>query len=183
MIALIKLQMEKQEETKLSKIESQGLINIMNLEKVSLPSVGNVIESNNVLEVSSLNGQPKLPEAPSNGFDEFINKLKVTTTQWIIVVDETDTPHYALDAHAVFKDLYKGQEIKLIDYCLKPLIFQSDEDTFLDVLHAIYKSKTEYQEKDSMIILFWKGEERRIVTNNDALTLISKNMFVSSEKV
>ena len=68
--------MEKEEETKLSKIESQGMINFAYSDKIMLSDIGNVIYPDSILMMSVQNGDGFIFKFNTRQFDHIFEKIK-----------------------------------------------------------------------------------------------------------
>lgn len=169
--ALIKFQMDKEEETNISKIESKGIINFLELDKVAIGNLGNVIESTSVIQINTENVEVQFPELNTIEFESIVKKINNSSKKWIIITNKNDQPLYVLNSLALAKDLAKNKEISsLLDYCHKPVVYESGSHTFHYVMETLHK-------KLSKVVLVWQENDRRIITNRDALRLILKGII------
>jgi len=169
--ALIKFQMDKEEETNISETESKGIINFLQLDKFALKNLGSAIEATSIMQIKAENGEVQFPKLNTNEFESFLQKINNSSRKWIIITDNNDQPLYVLNSLALAKDLAKNKEIScLLDYCHKPLVYKSGEHPFLDVMEPLHNEL-------SKVILVWQESNRRIITNRDALRLILKGII------
>jgi len=169
--ALINFQMDKKEETNITEIESKGIINFLHLDKITIENLGSVIESTSVIQINTENVEVQFPELNTNEFESLVKKINNSTRKWIIITNYNNQPLYVLNSLALAKDLAKNKEaIYLLDYCHKPLVYESGVHTFIDVMETIHK-------KVSKVALVWQENDRRIITNRDVLRLILKGII------
>jgi len=169
--ALIKFQMDKEEETNISKIESKGIINFLELDKVAIGNLGNVIESTSVIQINTENVEVQFPELNTIEFESIVKKINNSSKKWIIITNNNDQPLYVLNSLDFAKDLAKNIEVSsLLDYCHKPLVYKSGSHTFHYVMETLHKEL-------SKVVLVWQENDRRIITNRDALRLILKGII------
>jgi metal transporter CNNM len=169
LIALIELQKDKEAETKILGSESQGIINILSLKSAELAHLGIAINSDSIVSLKSRDGKIEIPEIKINQDNEFIKKVNASLGEWIILVDEQNEPHYVLNTDHFRSELSKGKSFNLTDLCINPLTFKSSKTSFLEAL-------TSLRNTPSRVILVWDREEKRIITNRDALRLILKGI-------
>ncbi len=169
--ALIKFQMDKEKETNISKVESKGIINFLQLDEFAIKNLGSAIEATSIMQTNAINGEVQFPKLNTDEFEPFLQKINNSSRKWIIITDNNDQPLYVLNSLALAKDLAKNKEIScLLDYCHKPLVYKSGEHPFLDVMEPL-------QNELSKVILVWQESNRRIITNRDALRLILKGII------
>jgi len=169
--ALIKFQMDKEEETNISKIESKGIINFLELDKVAIENLGSVIESTSVIQINTENVEVQFPKLNTNEFESFVKKINNASSKWIIITDKNDHPLFVLNSLALAKELNKNKGFNcLLDFCYKPLVYESGQHTFHYVMETLQKEL-------SKVVLVWQENNRRIITNRDALRLILKGII------
>jgi len=168
-IALIELQRDKEAETKVSELESQGVINFLGLDKIALADLGDTIDPDSIIRLESKDGQLIFPDKNTEQDDEFVKKINASSRKWIILVDEQDKPHHVLNSYIFRSELFKGKPFDLVEFCYTPLIFRSGKASFLEVLTSLHN-------KPSKVALVWEKEEKRIITHRDALRLILKGI-------
>ncbi len=169
--ALIKFQMDKEKETNISKVESKGIINFLQLDEFAIKNLGSSIEDTSIMQTNAINGEVQFPKLNTDEFEPFLQKINNSSRKWIIITDNNNQPLYVLNSLALAKDLAKdNQAINLLDYCHKPLVYKSTAHTFLNMLETLHK-------KVSKVVLVWKEDEHRIITSRDVLHLILKGII------
>ncbi len=169
LIELIEVQKDKESETKIAESESQGMLNILNLKNIELADLGITIDPESIVRLKSKNGKIVIPEIKANQDDEFVKKVNASMKEWIILVDQQDEPHYVLNSNHFRSELSKGRPFDLIELYHKPLTFKSGKTSFLEALTSLRRSP-------SKVIIVWEREEKRIITNREALRLILKGI-------
>jgi metal transporter CNNM len=169
LIALIELQKGKEAETNIPESERQGIINFLDLKNVELADLGVTIDPESIVRLKSRNGQIVIPEVTANQDDEFVKKVNASLREWIILVDEQDEPYHVLNSNLFRAELSKGKSFDPIDLCHSPLTFKSGKTSFLEGL-------TSLRNTSARAILVWEREEKRIITNREALRLILKGI-------
>ena len=169
LIELIEVQKDKESETKIAESESQGMLNILNLKNIELADLGITIDPESIVRLKSRNGKIVIPEIKVNQDDEFVKKVNASMKEWIILVDQQDEPHYVLNSNHFRSELSKGRPFDLIELYHKPLTFKSGKTSFLEALTSLRRSP-------SKVIIVWEREEKRIITNREALRLILKGI-------
>lgn len=173
--ALIKFQLNKEEETNISKIESKGILNFLHLEKVTIKSIGSTIEPTSVIQLNAKDIEMPFLNLNTPEFDSITKKINNSSKKWIIITDENKQPLYVLNSLNLAKELASNKEIKsLLDFCYKPLIYKSGEHNLLYVIEALHQEL-------SKVILVWEEDNRRIITNRDALRIILKGIIKDKE--
>ena len=171
LIELIELQKNKESETKIAASESQGMLNILNLKNIELADLGVTIDPESIVRLKSRDGKIMMPEIKSNQDDDFVKKVNASMKEWVILVDEQDEPQYVLNSNHYRSEYSKGKSFDSFDLCHKPLTFKSGRTSFMEAL-------TSLRSKPSKVILVWEKEEKRIITNREALRLVLKDIII-----
>lgn len=171
LIELIELQKDKESETKIAESESQGMLNILNLKNIDLSDLGITIDPESIIRLERKNGKIVIPEMKANQDSEFVKKVNASMKEWVILVDEQGDPHYVLNSNHFRSEFSKGKSFDPIDLCQNPLTFKSGRTSFLVALSSL-------RSMPSKVVLVWEKEEKRIITNREALRLVLKGIII-----
>ena len=171
LIELIELQKNKESETKIAASESQGMLNILNLKNIELADLGVTIDPESIVRMKSRDGKIVMPEIKANQDDDFAKKVNASMKEWVILVDEQDEPQYVLNSNHYRSEYSKGKSFDSFDLFHNPLTFKSGRTSFMEAL-------TSLRSKPSKVILVWEKEEKRIITNREALRLVLKDIII-----
>lgn len=116
-------------------------------------------------------GNLVFPNFTNSPDDPFLRRIQQSSKKWVILADEKNTPHFALDADNFLRQVFFTKTaLDPLDFCHRPVVL-SDPKTLLD--EAISRLKvTPLQTDDDVIdediILLW-GDNKKVITGADIL--------------
>ncbi|MBI9039315.1 MAG: DUF21 domain-containing protein [Bacteroidales bacterium] len=153
-------------------IEGIGAINFFSIDDMEVIHEGEELNPDSIISLKSDNGKIIFPKYEPKQDDDFIQKINKSGEKWVVFTDEKNDPKLALDTDEFIRSELFCKDRKGIEkYCHPPLIVRDDNSNLATV---IKKLKTQIDinsdvplEKD--IVLYWKDENRRIITGADIL--------------
>ncbi|MAT93578.1 MAG: Mg2+ and Co2+ transporter CorB [Halioglobus sp.] len=177
LVALLRLQKDQEEHTEISNIESAGMINFANIDKLTLLQIGQAIDSDCIITLQNCDSKAGFPEPGTSEYDELIEKVRLSTRRWFVLTDRTGAPRVSLDCHALVQRLYRGESPGLSDYCRAPVVFSDPQATFLDGLKALKADTSSPVPGRHSVFLYWSGTEKRIITASDFMYWLSQGIL------
>lgn len=163
-----------------SKLEGIGAINFLKLDDIAVTEVGEVIDPASIVMLPIKQGMPEFPAFDRNIDDGFLRQISHSCRKWIIIVDVDQQPYMALNANIFLRDvLFSRSEIKMSDYCHRPIIV-TDENTQLGRVLSGLKvhprhAADEVIEND--LILVW-NRHKRVITGTDILGRLMRDIAI-----
>ncbi|MCS3923565.1 DUF21 domain-containing protein [Methanosalsum natronophilum] len=168
----------------IGKTEGIGAINFLKLDDIKAKNEGAIIKPESIVQLPFKGHDPIFPEIKKSLDDPFIKKVQASKKKWTVIVDEQDNPRMVIDADSFVRDaLYKDEPFYPTTHCYHPIIVTSPETKMDDV---IKKFKVfPLHERDHVIdldlIIYWNGDQKRIITGSDILGLLLKGIVTRVE--
>ena len=161
-------------------LEGTGAINFLKLDDITVNQVGEVIDPESILMLPIANDMPVFPEYERDVNDAFLRQISHSGKKWVIIVDDDNQPHMALNSNEFLRDaLYAEIAPPAIHYCHRPIIVK-DDSTQLGKLLAKFKIEARHDTDDVIendIILVW-GVQPRVIAGTDILGRLLRDIAV-----
>ena len=155
----------------LDRLEGLGALNFLAIDDLPIVSEGEPLDARGVLQVPFRDGVPIFPTYEPVPEDKFVSSVEASGKQWVVIVDETETPKLALDSDAFLRRiLVKKQQVNPLDHCHVPIIVDSKSVPLGSVLSRLNVGSSDPGDniiKNDVIVLW--GEEKRVITGPDIL--------------
>ncbi len=170
-----KIMLEKHMSAKSSdigKTEGRGALNFLSLDDLKVSQEGEIVDPMSVIPLPSILDLPVFPEMERIPTDPFLQKIQISEKKWIILTDMEGHPKLVLDSDAFLRDaLYKKEPFRPYAYCHRPHLVTDPNVNLGDLLPKL-RVNPEHSEDDVIdhdLILYWRGDEHRIITGADLL--------------
>jgi metal transporter CNNM len=167
---LIKLHMQSSQ-SDVDKLEGKGSLNFLALDDLPVAAEGEIVDPHSIIRIKFKDGKPVFPEIMPSTSDEFLKAVHCSGRKWIILVDETQTPRFALQADKFIRDaLFRPESFNPHNHCHRPIIVTDGLKSLGEVIPRL-KVDPERPDDDVIdadIILYW-GEEKHVITGSDIL--------------
>jgi Mg2+/Co2+ transporter CorB len=161
----------KHEASEIDAVEGTGALNFLNLDDMAITEEGESVDPKSIISLPFSGDTPHFPHFYSDSKDPFLRIIHKSRKKWIILTDQNDTPHYALDADNFLREVFfTGEPLNPLHFCHRPIII-TDPKTPLD--HVIPRLKVTPQRSgddviDEDLILLW-ADVRQVITGADIL--------------
>jgi CBS domain containing-hemolysin-like protein len=161
----------KHEASDIDSLEGVGALNFLNLDDMAITEEGETVDPKSIISLQFSEDTPVFPYYNSDSTDPFLRVIQKSGKKWVIITDDTDTPHYALDADNFLREVFfSGEPLNPLHFCHRPIIV-TDPRTPLDSVIPQLKVVPQRSGDDVIdedIILLW-GEPRKVITGADIL--------------
>jgi metal transporter CNNM len=166
--------------SQISRLESVGAINFLNLDDIKAGEAGSRIDPQSVIVLPvDEEGLPLLPDFESTPNDSFIQILFFSGKQWVIITNLSRQPILVMNVASLIKDMFfKKNKINMIEYCYRPIIVTDHGATLGQIIKDFKVTFDREQVKSCNLVLFWTKEEKRIITGTDLLKRLLKGTAV-----
>lgn len=168
------------DKSQLSRLESIGAINFLNLDDIKVEEAGSRIDHRSVIALPvDEKGLPIFPDFECTPNDGFIQILSSLEKHWVIVTNLSHQPILVINADSLLKDMFfRKNKINIIEHCYRPIIVTAHETTLGQVIKDFKVPLEQGQVKSYNLVLFWTKEEKRIITGADLLKRMLKGTAV-----
>lgn len=168
-----------QHDSEIGETEGRGALNFLSLDDRRVALEGQVVDPASIL-VRPINlDLPTFPRRDEEGFDEFLVALKANKRKWMVIIDEESKPWLLLDSESYLcRLLSDDEEPDIYYYCHRPIVV-TDPATTLDGVIDKLEVEAEHPNDlvvDNDVILYWRDEERKIITGADILGRLLKGI-------
>ncbi len=161
----------KDKDSDIDAVEGRGALNFLNLDDMVITEEGESVDPKSIVSIPFNGNNPEFPKFNSNPEDPFLKRIQESGKKWIIITDESDMAHFALDADNFLREVFfSGQPLKPLHFCHRPIIV-SDPETTLEMVIPRLKvtpQRTGDDVIDEDLILLW-GSRKKIITGADIL--------------
>lgn len=161
----------KSEETDISAMEGQGVLNFLALDDLFIHEEGEHLDPESIVMIPFDGNHPVFPEIIKNADDPFLKRIQKSEKKWVILTDEQGEARLVLNADAFLRDAFFGNPPSPpLHHCHRPIMV-TDPNTPLE--EVIMRLQVHPQREgddviDADIILLW-GDQKRIITGADIL--------------
>jgi metal transporter CNNM len=152
-------------------VEGTGALNFLKLDDLAVAEEGENLDPESIIMLPSQNDELVFPEYACNMNDAFLKKIQLSKKKWVILIDEQEVPHFALDADQFLREvIFTNTPLDPHHFCHRPIIVD-DPKTPLDLVISrlkVYPERTEDDVIDEDIILLW-GSQKKVITGADIL--------------
>ncbi|MDD3374420.1 MAG: DUF21 domain-containing protein [Candidatus Omnitrophica bacterium] len=159
--------------TDVSHFEGMGASNFLALDDILAKDEGEILDPKSIIALSlNIEGVPIFPKYKRNANDKFLQKVHASGEKWIVFTNKNGDPLYVLNADQFLRDALDQECAKSIyTYCHRPIVIKESKMKLGEVLLRL-KVRAKSPEDDVIdndIILYWRQEEKRIITGADFL--------------
>lgn len=159
-------------EADLKVTEGRGTLNFLALDDLPLGREGEPVDPLSVIILPVQVDLPVIPPCEPSPEDPFVRRVEESGHKWVILCDESETPHLVLDADEFVRGLFlRTKGFSPYRCCHRPIVV-TDPD--IPVGRVLRKLSVEPESPgddviDKDLILLWTPEQRRVVTGADLL--------------
>ena len=162
----------KAAETDIEKVEGKGAINFLAMDDLSIGEEGEPIAPDSIIRIEYRNGRAIFPIKEFTCNDVFLKSIQKSQKKWVILTDEEDEPHYALNADSFLRAaFFEKTSFNALEHCHKPIIIKDVKAPLGDVIvHLkVHPERDDDDVVDEDLIMLWSDEQRKIITGSDVL--------------
>ncbi|MBW6516468.1 MAG: DUF21 domain-containing protein, partial [Candidatus Cloacimonetes bacterium] len=179
---LIRLHMEAAS-TEIDVVEGQGALNFLEIDDVPFREEGELVDPKSIIQIDFKDDRPIFPDIKPSAQDEFLNSINQSGKKWIVIVNSDKEPRLLLKAGDFTREaLFQSEKFSPYRHCHRPILVK-DEEVKLGQLIRKFTMKQDKSGDDIIendVILLW-GEESRIVTGEDLLGRLLRNIAATSD--
>ena len=152
-------------------VEGRGALNFLNLDDMLISEEGELVDPMSILSLSFTDRLPTFPVFRSNPDDPFLKRIQHSGRKWVIITDDDDVAHYALDADNFLREvLFTDNPLNPLHFCHKPIVITDPETPFEEAILRlkVVPQRTGDDVIDEDLILLW-GTTKKIITGADIL--------------
>ena len=168
------------DEAEVEAVEGIGALNFLQIDDLSVSKEGEPIDPSSIIALPTNLDLPMLPEFKTSNTDEFLIAVNKSGHKWVILTDDSGSPHLVLDADGFLRAaLFSNSEaIKPYDFCHRPIIVRNPKTPLGDVVSELRVGKATNCDSviDHDIILIWTETDQRIITGADILGRLLKGI-------
>lgn len=152
-------------------VEGRGALNFLTLDDMHITEEGELVDPNSVISLPFSGQLPTFPVFDSNPNDPFLKRIQHSGKKWVVITDDDDVAHYALDADNFLREVFFSHSpLNPLHFCHKPIVI-TDPTTLFE--QAILRLKVVPQRTgddviDEDLILLW-GPTKKVITGADIL--------------
>ena len=160
------------------RLEGLGALNFLAIDDLLAVDEGEHIDPDSMISLEFQNDLPVFPSFERLTSDPFLKQVEVSKKKWVILIDSTGEPHFALDSDAFLRDaLFGGSPVNPLGYCHRPIIVKNPNAPLGNVLsqlkECVHCIRDDIIDRD--VVLIW-GEEKRVITGADILGRLLKGI-------
>lgn len=159
-------------ESEVGHLEATGAINFLALDDLPVRAEGEPLDPLSILRLPFQNGLPVFPEFKQSPEDSFLLRMEASGKKWVVITDETDRPHFVMDAHKFLRDaMFADQKPNPISHCQHPLIVDDLNRPLGRILNRLTVRAEGPGDDviDKDLVIIWTPGEKRIITGADIL--------------
>ena len=156
--------------TEIGREEAIGALNFFTIDDLPIISEGSPVDPASIIQLEVHENRASFPAFEQDPDDPFLQQVAASARSWVIIVDESNEPVYALDADGLLRHaLFSNGETNPYSFCHHPVVVR---DRNQPLGEALVELKFDAHPADDLIrkdlILVW-GEEKRIITGADLI--------------
>ncbi len=158
--------------SEVGEIEGIGAINFLELDDVAIGDAGQPLDEASIVMLPHEAGQPVFPAFARDPADPFLHRVSTSGRKWVIIVDETERPRMALNAHLFLRQaLFARTAPNPLRFCHRPIVVDDPELPLGDALpeFRVYGNTDDDDAIEHDLILLWSDGARRVITGTDIL--------------
>ncbi len=162
----------REEDSEIGATEGRGALNFLNLDDRLIAEEGVDVAPNTIFSFPAKLDLPIIPGPGEPGGDEFVKAIDETNLKWAIITTDAGVPKLVLETDRYLREVLSGRsEVDVYYYCHRPIIVTDPKVNLDDVLDQFVVEAEHGEDRvvDRDVILYWTGENRRIVTGSDIL--------------
>jgi hypothetical protein len=161
------------------RLEGIGALNFLAIDDLLAVDEGEHIDPDSLISLEFQNDLPVFPSFERSTLDPFLKQVEASKKKWVILIDSSGEPHFALDSDAFLRDaLFKGKPVNPLRYCHQPIIVKNPSEPLGNVLCQFKECADCIRDDiiDRDVILIWCGKEKRVITGADILGRLLKGI-------
>ena len=161
------------------RLEGLGALNFLAIDDLLAVDEGEHIDPDSMISLEFQNDLPVFPSFERSTSDPFLKQVEASRKKWVILVDSTGEPHFALDSDAFLRDvLFKTTPVNPLGYCHRPIIVKNPNEPLGNVLCQFKECAHCIRDDiiDQDVVLIWGREEKRVITGADILGRLLKGI-------
>ncbi|MGB3209248.1 MAG: CNNM domain-containing protein [Desulforhopalus sp.] len=161
----------KDSESDIDEVEGRGALNFLCLDDMAFFEEGETVDPRSILLLPVADNLPVFPEFSSNPDDPFLNLIQRSGKKWVIITDNNDKAHLALDADNFLREvLFSRQPLNPLHFCHNPIVISDPKTPFEEVISQlkVVPQRTGDDVIDQDLILLW-GQTKKVITGADIL--------------
>jgi len=160
------------------RLEGLGALNFLAIDDLLAVDEGEHIDPDSMISLEFQNDLPVFPSFERLTSDHFLKQVEVSKKKWVILIDSTGEPHFALDSDAFLRDaLFRESPVNPLGYCHRPIIVKNPNELLGNVLsqlkECVHCIRDDIIDRD--VVLIW-GQEKRVITGADILGRLLKGI-------
>jgi len=167
------------DESDVDRLEGIGALNFLAIDDLLAVDEGEHIDPDSVISLEFQNDLPVFPSFERSTLDPFLKQVEASKKKWVILIDPTGEPYFALDSDAFLRDaLFKGKPVNPLGYCHRPIIAKNLSVPLGSVLLQLKECARCIRDDivDRDVVLIWGGKEKRVITGADILGRLLKGI-------
>jgi hypothetical protein len=164
-------------ESDVDSLEGIGAVNFLALDDLAVGDIGEPVDPESVIRAPLRNGRVQTPTFEPTPTDPFVRQVAASGRKWVIITDESEDPHYVLDADEFLRGVLFRQVSSPLAHCHRPIVV-TDPRAPLGSVWSRFEVRPEHREDhviDQDVILVW-GTVRRVITGADLFGRLLKGI-------
>ena len=152
-------------------VEGIGAMNFLNLDDLFISDEGEEIDPKSILSFPAADGTLIFPDFSPSSDDPFLSGIQASGRKWVILTDDKNITHYALDADQFLREVFfAGKPVNPLRFCHKPIIITDPSTPLEKVLPRlkVIPQRGGDDVVDEDLVLLW-GEHKKVITGADIL--------------
>jgi len=161
------------------RLEGMGALNFLAIDDLLAVEEGEHIDPDSMILLEFEKDVPVFPSFERSTSDPFLKQVEASRKKWVILIDSTGEPHFALDSDAFLRDvLFKSTPVNPLGYCHRPIIVKNPNELLGNVLCQFKECAHCIRDDiiDQDVVLIWGREEKRVITGADILGRLLKGI-------
>ncbi len=152
-------------------VEGRGVLNFLTLDDMEISKEGELVDPESVILLPFAGHLPQFPVFSNAPGDPFLNRIQLSGKKWVVITDDHDVAHYALDADNFLREVFfSGKPLNPLHFCHRPIVITDPKTPFEEVILRlkVVPQRTGDDVIDEDLILLW-GKTKKIITGADIL--------------
>ena len=160
------------DEADVDHVEGTGALNFLALDDIPVNREGEPLDPTSIVALPLVGEDLAIPQIEPGVVPAFLRDVHASGHPWVILVDPSGIPHYALDADGLIRAVVLDPgSVDARSFCHRPIIVTDPGarlGNYLSLLeHRPVRRGDDVIDHD--LIVFWTDDDRRIITGADIL--------------